>query len=303
MAAKARIVDFEEARSSSAKRARATKSSSSRSTRSSQGSTRRSSNRRGSAQTPVRMSSKPLPESSSKSSKSSKKKASSSKSQPLRGDAQRARSAQERSSSARTRKTDVSFYEKAKRAFLKKKAELSFARTVAADAPESADAPRAALYKGEMGSSHKKATKMQSGQTHVGLKLGNFKLGRKATVALMVCTCLVVGCALLYVPTKNYYTAVRDRAKAEVAYEIVTTRNEALVKDVALLSTDAGMEDRVREQYGWVKQGENSVSVTGLENETEPSAAEILRTVTLNDIHAPETWYSPVLDPIFGYAD
>ena len=107
----------------------------------------------------------------------------------------------------------------------------------------------------------------------------------------------------MYVPMKNYYTAVRDQAKAEVALEIVTTRNEALIEDVALLTSDAGMEDRARQQYGWVKQGENAVTVTGLSSEGEPSAAEILRTVTLNDIKAPETWYSPVLDPFFGYSN
>lgn len=125
--------------------------------------------------------------------------------------------------------------------------------------------------------------------------------GRKSTVALLVCVCIIACCAFLYDPAKNYYTAVREQAKAEVAYEIVSTRNEALIEDVALLTSEAGMEDRVREQYGWVKEGENAVTVTGLSHEAEPTPAEILRTITLNDIKAPETWYSPVLDPFFGY--
>lgn len=107
----------------------------------------------------------------------------------------------------------------------------------------------------------------------------------------------------MYVPVKNYYTAVRDQAKAEIALEVVTTRNAALIEDVALLTSEAGMEDRARDQYGWVKQGENAVTVVGLSEGGEPSAAEILRTVTLNDIKAPETWYSPFLDSVFGYAN
>ena len=107
----------------------------------------------------------------------------------------------------------------------------------------------------------------------------------------------------MYAPVKDYYTAVRDQAKAEVALEIVTTRNAALIEDVALLTSEAGMEDRAREQYGWVRKGENAVTVVGLSKDGEPSAAEILRTITLNDVKAPETWYSPVLDPVFGYAN
>ena len=139
--------------------------------------------------------------------------------------------------------------------------------------------------------------------TESGIQLGSLSLGRKASVALMVCTCLIVSCLLMYTPMKNYYTAVRDQAKAEVALEIVTTRNAALLEDVALLTSDEGMEDRARQQYGWVKKGENAVTVAGLSEGGEPSAAEVLRTVTLNDVKAPETWYSPVLDPVFGYTN
>ena len=145
--------------------------------------------------------------------------------------------------------------------------------------------------------------KLPVSTTEAGLKVGSVQLGRTSTISLMVCTCLVLACLLMYAPVKDYYTAVRDQAKAEVALEIVTTRNAALIEDVALLTSEAGMEDRAREQYGWVRKGENAVTVVGLSKDGEPSAAEILRTITLNDVKAPETWYSPVLDPVFGYAN
>lgn len=149
--------------------------------------------------------------------------------------------------------------------------------------------------------SPKIARATQSTPSGIGAKLGSIKLGRKSTAGVLACVCVLACFAFLYNPVKNYYTAVREQAKAEVAYELVSTRNEALIEDVALLTSEAGMEDRVREQYGWVKEGENAVTVTGLSREAEPTPAEILRTITLNDIKAPETWYSPVLDPFFGY--
>lgn len=145
--------------------------------------------------------------------------------------------------------------------------------------------------------------KLPIGFADKGIRIGSHVFGTKSSIAMIVCFCLVATCALLYTPSKNYYTAIRDKAKAEVAYEIVTTRNDALAKDVALLTSETGMEDRAREQYGWIKQGDNAITVTGLSEDKDLSAAEVLRTVTLNDVRAPETWYSPVLDPLFGYVN
>ena len=223
-----------------------------------------------------------------------------------RSESQSKKRADARSSSARS--TKPSRIEELKRAINKKKADLAFSRTVGDNVPAE-EGPRAAVYKGKMGSSHKKAMSMQSEGTSFSLPfnipfslpLDKINLSSKKTMAAIVCACVVLSLVLLYTPTKHYYTAIRDQAKAEIAYEIVKTRNEALEKDVALLSSEVGMEDRAREAYGWVKPGENAVTVTGLTDGTEPSAAEILRTVTLNDVHAPETWYSPFLDSVFGY--
>ena len=128
------------------------------------------------------------------------------------------------------------------------------------------------------------------------------KLNTKGGIALLVCISLIAGCAFLYAPVKNYYFAVRDQAKAEAAYEMVIAHNDALKEDVAQLVTDEGMEDRARQQYGWVKEGENAVMVSGLSKPTDPSAAEILRTTSPDAVKAPETWYSPLLDSVFGYA-
>ena len=95
----------------------------------------------------------------------------------------------------------------------------------------------------------------------------------------------------------------RNSRLDEIQAAILDVKLKHLDEDVALRTSDMGMEDRAHQQYGWVKQGDNAVTVTGLAEDKHPSAAEVLRTVTLNDVRAPETWYSPVLDPLFGYVN
>ena len=132
-------------------------------------------------------------------------------------------------------------------------------------------------------------------------KASSGKLSRGKTIALTVAASLIVCMVILYAPARDYYVAQRDQAKAEVAYELVSARNEALVEDVALLSSPEGMESKVRAEYGWVKQGENAVLVSGLSHDNDPTIAEVLQTTTLGNVKAPETWYSPFFDRFFGY--
>ena len=307
MAKQARIVDFEEARSSSSSRA-----SSSR--------PRTSSSKRGSATKGRSNAASGAASSRSSGKRSAKSNTSKNATRSSRSTSSRAggksntKRATGRSQSSKTRtssgkntsasKAKASKFEQVKRDLAKKKTSRLFAEQVEPSAP-SGDEPRAALYKGKMGSTHKKSTKMQAkgGQSFLsglGLPVSLPKINAKLGVVLIACACLLFSCLFLYGPVKNYYVAVRDQARAEVAYEVVSTRSKALKEDVAALVTDEGVEDRVREQYGWVKQGENAVMVSGL-SEGDPTPAEVLRTTTLNDIHAPETWYSPVLDKVFGY--
>ena len=112
---------------------------------------------------------------------------------------------------------------------------------------------------------------------------------------------LAISAAFLYPAVRDYYTAVREKARMEAAYEVAVQRTQALEADVAALSTDTGIEDRAREEYGWVRPGENSVTVTGLQQASQPTqtADEI---PSVDSVTAPETWYSPALDALFGYA-
>ena len=85
--------------------------------------------------------------------------------------------------------------------------------------------------------------------------------------------CLGLGAAFLYGPAQQLYTDIRERDRLAAEYEAVTERNAAIEASVDALSTEAGIEDEASEFRG------NIVS---------------------EDITAPDTWYSDLLDPIFG---
>lgn len=63
------------------------------------------------------------------------------------------------------------------------------------------------------------------------------------------------------------------------------------------LQTDACIEDAARTQLGWVREGEHAVSVGGLDAREKP---EFRGNIVSEDIELPDTWYSGVLDPLFG---
>ena len=109
--------------------------------------------------------------------------------------------------------------------------------------------------------------------------------------------------AFLYAPAKDYYIASRDAAKTQAEYNRVSQENSQLQSDVESLSTDEGIEDRAREDYGWVKEGENSVSVSGLSSDRDQSTNASSKADTASEAKAPTTWYSGILDAFFGYKD
>ena len=198
---------------------------------------------------------------------------------------------------------------KAKRSKAKEKAGKKFASQYGDSGPSDASAgPRAAVYKGEMGAQHKRATRMQgdgpsgSQKGFNAAKPGSFKLAAVASsrVAIAlggVAVCVLLCAGFLYQPAQQFYQEMRERDRLAIEYEAIQQRNENLEASVAYLSTDEGVEDRAREEFGWIKDGERAVSVSGITIEEETNfTANILS----SDIKPPETWYSRFLDPLFG---
>lgn len=200
--------------------------------------------------------------------------------------------------------------EQRKKSRAKSKAERAFSKQYgglnqASDASQSG--PRAAVYKGEMGAKHRQAARMQNAESgHASAKrslsfgsLASLKSSPKFIASAAVAVCLVLSCAFLYPTAQQYYHALRERDQLAAEYAALSERNGALESDVASLQTDAGIEDRAHEQFGWVKKGEETANVRGLELD-EDETSTFRANITPGSVEAPETWYSPFLDALFG---
>ncbi|MEG0216774.1 MAG: septum formation initiator family protein [Raoultibacter sp.] len=169
---------------------------------------------------------------------------------------------------------------------------------------ESAAGPRAALYKGQMGTTQKRSSRMQqqaqpsgSAKSLKAVSAREKLRSPKAIGAAIIVACLALSCVFLYPAAKDFYLAVRQQAQVQAEYAALEQRNTAIQAEVDRLSTSEGIEDKAREEFGWVKAGENSVSVHGLEEET---AINLNADVAEKSIAAPATWYSPILDALFA---
>lgn len=191
------------------------------------------------------------------------------------------------------------------------KADRRFNRDYA-DAPSASEGPRAALYKGQMGHVHQRAARMQEAASGVrrGASGGyahsaafeRFTINRHFAVVASVLLCLVVSFALIYPDAQDYYLKIRETDRAAAEYQAVLDRNQELTNHVAALQTDEGMEELAHESLGWVRDDENSVSVIREGSSRPTTDAEGQSGAVLSgSVPAPETWYSPVLDVVFGY--
>ena len=108
-------------------------------------------------------------------------------------------------------------------------------------------------------------------------------------------------CVFLYPSAKQYYTSVRENDRLQAEYAALQERNAALEEDVSALQTDAGVEARAHDQFGWVKEGEETANVSGLDLEQKTAEEQSLTpNITSDSIELPQTWYTPMLDALFG---
>ena len=218
-------------------------------------------------------------------------------------------------------------YSEARKKRTKEKADKQFTRQFGSDAPSSASAgPRAAVYKAEMGSSQKRATRMQDTgsmkavraehRSKSAAKSGGFALpsfnfslsgvakwffsSRLRITACTALACVVIACAFMYPAAKQYYTEMRSLQRVQAEYEAVVERNAQLAEQRDYLKSVEGIEQSAHDNYGWVNQGENAVLVYGLPQ--EDVLAETNLYINSGSVPAPTTWYSVLLDPFFGFS-
>lgn len=194
----------------------------------------------------------------------------------------------------------------------KARAEKLFAKTYADDAADAGQvegAPRAALYEGKIGASQRRAARMQlaSQAGPVTAKINpagwfsGVSVSPRRLKALTAVLCLVLAVVFLYTPAQHYYQSVREHDRLVAEYASIQERNVKLDEQNAALASSAGMEDAVRQKYGYVVNGDETAVVSGLsEAAYESSGDGVEANVLSSTVKAPEEWYTPFLDALFG---
>lgn len=194
----------------------------------------------------------------------------------------------------------------------KARAEKLFAETYAEDASDvgqAEGAPRAALYEGKAGASQRRAARMQlaSQAGPVTAKINpagwfsNINISSRCLKALTAALCLVLAVVFLYTPAQHYYQSVREHDRLVAEYTSIQERNVKLDAQNEALASSAGMEDAVRQKYGYVVAGDETAVVSGLSDEAYASSGDgVEANVLSSSVKAPEKWYTPILDALFG---
>lgn len=201
-----------------------------------------------------------------------------------------------------------------RRAKAKQKADRLFFKQFGSDDPApSPHASRAAVYKGEMGKAHKRAfSDLESGRVVSSSdarrsSVRSAKTPRTSTSPLAVfagiAACLVFALVLLYPAAQTYYLETREQSRLQAEYDALSARNEAIESQLEYLKTDEGIEDAAHKELGWVYDGQVAGVVRGLGDEKGTAQDELIAQVKSGSVPAPETWYSPMLDVLFGYVD
>lgn len=199
-------------------------------------------------------------------------------------------------------------------------ADKKFKRQFAGEAAAATDAgPRAAVTKAEMGSKQRRAMRAQQTQSMqlpfaggifgsiiaaIGAAFMAVVQGfvRWRTLKKTVCAVAIIAliCVCIYTPAQQYYQTLRLNDQLEAEYKAIEERNDALGLDLATLNTREGVEARAHEQFGLVKEGEESANVLGLDY-TYDHSTTMMAAIPSGSVEMPEpAWYTPLLDAIFG---
>lgn len=195
---------------------------------------------------------------------------------------------------------------------LKDKAEKMFARQFGSSDSSAEGGPRAAVYKGEMGKSHKRAFAEMGGTQRDGrasssgtskAKKVRSSAASRIAIAVGCLVCVAAVLLFLYPTARQVYVESREEDRLQAEYDALIARNNAMQDRIDYLKTDEGIEDTARQQLGWVKEGETAVVVDGLSDDSGTEDSSVNIQIVSGSIPAPQTWYSPVLDVVFGYVD
>ena len=225
-----------------------------------------------------------------------------------------ARSSRSRKRGAEEQKKSRSSRTDKRRERTKARADKMYAKQFAAEdkaASVEEGAPRAAVYEGKMGATHRRSSRMQrsstagspSAKVNVAGWLSSLPVSTRSLRVATAVVCVFLFCVLLYPPAQQYYQAQREHDKLAAEYSAIENRNTALDDQNDILASDAGMEDAVRQKFGYVKSGEQVAYVAGLSDEAAAArrdSDELKANVISSTVKAPSEWYTPFLDAFFG---
>jgi hypothetical protein len=119
-------------------------------------------------------------------------------------------------------------------------------------------------------------------------------------IAIIICG-LIFTVVMLYPAARGHYLALRENSHANAVHQATVGRNEKMQQQIDELQTPEGIEDRAREEFGWVREGEEAVNITGLS--VSESSTGLPSAIEPDTIQAPEDWWTQTLDEFFHVVD
>lgn len=167
---------------------------------------------------------------------------------------------------------------------------------------------RPALYQMQMGKTQKRSTRMQrEGANPTRTQKPSRKEARRPwwqrPINIALCALLFCG-FMLYQPIANLYNETRSLQQLEAEYDALQANNVQVRANLDHLATDEGLEEYAHNELGWIRADEHTARVADVA-QPDQSTQQVKRVVTTipeGSIETPDTWYSPVLDVVFGYS-
>ena len=124
------------------------------------------------------------------------------------------------------------------------------------------------------------------------------------TARIIAIVVVVAALALMIYPAaRELFISHRDLERANIELTEVNNRNQQIQDDINTIKTDEGVESYVREQFGWVKEGETAVTVTGVPSTTESESLLMPEDVNSTEVEPTSSIFTGVLSTFFLAGD
>lgn len=183
----------------------------------------------------------------------------------------------------------------------------------AASADTQSRTPKAAIYEGSTRRAHKNTASFEDARkrpmpsryskaTLLDRVLERLHLsGKKAVViGVVVCVCAII--IFLYEPTRNYYQGVRMNQAKQIELQALQENLHHLETETSEIRGEEGARTLARNR-GYAAKNETLGQVDGLSDDYSDEEVNRKRSLHRNMARRftpPDTWYSPVLDVLFG---